>query len=145
NPTAAGNEGILGYGNYGTTNQTNAFRLLDDGTGHLNFRHYWWSNDLDAFTTIPANSGTWHLAVAEFDGTTRRILLDGNVIASDTPSPGHNVPAINLDVGATDVLGGVPQEIFNGLIDEAQIYNRALTQAEVQAIFAAGAAGLIKG
>jgi hypothetical protein len=145
NPTAAGNSGILGYGNYGTNNQTNAFRLLDDGTGHLNFRHYWWGNDLDAFTTIPANSGTWHLAVAEYDGTTRRILLDGNVIASDTPAPGHNVTAINLAVGATDILGGVPQEIFNGLIDEAQIYNRALTQAEIQAIFAAGSAGLIKG
>jgi hypothetical protein len=139
-PNAAGTEGIIGYGNYGTNNQVNAFRLLDDGTGHLNFRHYWWGNDLDAFTNIPANSGAWHLAVAEFDGTTRTIVLDGAVIAMDTPT-GHNVPnTANFRIGSTN-LG----EYFNGLIDEAQVYNRALTPAEIQAIYGAGAAGQVKG
>jgi hypothetical protein len=145
-PTAASNGGIIGYGNYGAANQTNAFRLLDDGTGHLNFRHYWWANDLDAFTTIPADSGAWHLAAAEFDGTTRRVLLDGNVIATDTPAPGHNIPdTANFAIGGVDFFGGVSQEVFNGLIDEPQVYNRALTQAEVQGIFNAGSAGQIKG
>jgi hypothetical protein len=143
-PNAAGDEGIIGYGNYGTNNQTNAFRLLNDGTGHLNFRHYWWGNDLDAFTTIPANSGVWHLVAAEFDGTTRRIILDGQVIGMDTPS-GHNVPGpINFAIGVTDFTG-LGGETFNGLIDEAQVYNRALTVAEVQAIYNAGSAGQIKG
>jgi hypothetical protein len=138
-PNAAGTEGIIGYGNYGVTNQTNAFRLLDDGSGHLNFRHYWWSNDLDAYTALPAN-GTWHLAVAEFNGTTRNIVLDGQVIATDHPT-GHNVPnAANFRIGSTN-----NGEFFNGLIDEAQVYNRALSLAEIQAIYNAGAAGLIKG
>ncbi len=138
-PNAAGNEGIIGYGNYGATDQVNAFRLLDDGTGHLNFRHYWWGNDLDAFTTIPA-AGAWHLAVAEFDGTTRKIVLDGQVIAMDTPT-GHNVPnTANFAIGVTN-----NGEFFNGLIDEAQVYNRALTLPEIQAIFGAGAAGQVKG
>jgi hypothetical protein len=143
-PNGAGNEGIIGYGNYGSNNQTNAFRLLDDGTGHLNFRHYWWANDLDAFTTIPANSGVWHLAVAEFDGTTRRIVLDGQVIAMDTPT-GHNVPnTANFAIGVTD-FNGFGGETFNGLIDEAQVYNRALALPEIQALFSAGSAGEIKG
>jgi hypothetical protein len=43
------------------------------------------------FTTIPANSGAWHLAVTEFDGTTRKVILDGQVNAMDTPT-GHNLP-----------------------------------------------------
>ncbi len=142
-PNVAGNEGIIGYGNYGTNNQTNAFRLLDDGTGHLNFRHYWWGNDLDAFTTMPA-AGAWHLAVAEFDGTTRKIVLDGQVIAMDTPT-GHSVPAANnFAIGVTD-FNGLGGETFNGLIDEAQVYSRALTLPEIQAIYSAGTAGQIKG
>jgi hypothetical protein len=94
-PNAAGNEGIIGYGNYGNNNQVNAFRLLDNGTGHLNLLNYWWANDLEADTNLPANSGAWHLAVAEFDGTTRRILLDSQVIAMDTPT-GHNVQHCQL-------------------------------------------------
>jgi hypothetical protein len=142
-PNTAGNEGIIGYGSYGVGNQTNAFRLLDDGTGHLNFRHYWWGNDLDAFTTLPA-AGAWHLAVAEFDGTTRKVVLDGQVIAMDTPT-GHNVPAANnFAIGVTD-FNGSGGETFNGLIDEAQVYSRALTLAEIQAIYNAGTAGQIKG
>jgi len=140
NPNVAGDEGIIGYGNYGNGNQVNAFRLLNDGTGHLNFRHYWWANDLDAFTTIPANSGVWHLAVAEFDGTTRRVILDGQVIAMDTPT-GHNVPSVaNFRIGSTNF-----GEFFNGLIDEPQVYNRALTLDEIRVILNAGSAGQIKG
>jgi hypothetical protein len=140
NPKVAGDEGIIGYGNYGNGNQVNAFRLLNDGTGHLNFRHYWWANDLDAFTTIAANSGAWHLVVAEFDGTTRSIVLDGQVIASDHPT-GHNVPSAgNFRIGSTN-----NGEFFNGLIDELQVYNRALTLAEIQALYNAGSAGQVKG
>jgi hypothetical protein len=143
-PTVAGDEGIIGYGNYGNNNQTNALRLLNDGTGHLNFRHYWWGNDLDAFTTIPANNGVWHLAAAEFDGTTRRVILDGQVIAIDTPT-GHSVPdARFFAIGVTD-FNGSGGETFNGLIDEAQVYNRALTLQEIQGIYNAGSAGQIKG
>jgi hypothetical protein len=108
-------------------------------SGHLNLLNYWWANDLEADTNVPA-TGAWHLAVAEFDGATRRILLDGVVIGSDTPT-GHNVPSpSNFRIGSTN-----RGEYFNGLIDEAQVYNRAMTLAEVQAIFTAGAAGLVKG
>ena len=44
----------------------------------------------------------------------------------------------NAAIGATgDDFGGA----FLGLIDEVSIYNRALTAAEIQSIFAAGTAG----
>ena len=43
-------------------------------------------------------------------------------------------------------LGGDPagcgsQYFFNGLLDEPSIYNRALSQTEIQAIYHAGSAG----
>ena len=37
--------------------------------------------------------------------------------------------------------GGFPIRFFHGLIDEVSFYNRALTAAEVQSIYAAGSAG----
>ncbi|MBL7932599.1 MAG: choice-of-anchor D domain-containing protein, partial [Bacteroidia bacterium] len=43
-PTAFGDCGIVGWGNYGTTNEVNGFRL---GVGGL-LINYWWGNDLMA-------------------------------------------------------------------------------------------------
>ena len=45
NPNSAGGNGaggIVGWGNYGATNQTNAFRM----EGNSSLHNYWWDNDL---------------------------------------------------------------------------------------------------
>lgn len=61
----------------------------------------------------------------------------------------HNAPLINLDVPAPLWLGRhhankfIPSDdiYFEGEIDELSIYHRALTAAEIQSIFRAGAHG----
>jgi hypothetical protein len=119
-PSSYGNYGIVGWGNYGTTNQVNALRLSSTG-----ITNYWWSNDLNA--TVPnLTDGKWHHVVAEFDGTTRSIYVDDNLVASDSPGSSHNVTNANFTFGDTNT-----SEYFNGGIDNLKIWNRALSAGEI--------------
>ena len=46
-------------------------------------------------------------------------------------------------IGAAQT-GATPHFVWDSLIDEIRIYNRALTGAEIKAIYDAGSAGMIK-
>ena len=119
NADTLGDKGLVGWGNYETTNEVNAFRLTSNG-----LVNYWWANDLDVVTTI--TPGNWYYAVATFDGTTRSIYVNGSLVGSDTPT-GHNVTtSSNLTIGVTNNTG-----YFDGSIGDVQIFNRALSSTEV--------------
>ena len=135
-PAVGGGQSFVGWGNYGTTNAVNAFRMADSvscpSTGGAGVENYWWANDLIVCSSL-VTANKWHLAVAEYDGTTRTIYLDGVHIGSDTPT-GHNVPySSNLTIGVD--YGG---DYNNGSIDDVRIYNRALSAAEVQSLYDLG-------
>ena len=120
--------GMIGIGNAATNNQTNQFRT-NNTNGLMN---YWYANDLTATSTLsPASQ--WFNAVAQWDGTTRKIWVNGTQIASDATS-GLNVTSSLLQVGATNT-GGI--ENLRGTIGQALIYNRALTSTEIQANYTA--------
>src|SRR5207249_1926042 len=52
--------------------------------------------------------------------------------------PSNSVP---WRIGASS-WGGSSEEAFNGVIDEVQVYNRALSESEVRALYDAGSAGV---
>jgi len=115
--------GMLGIGSSITTNQTNQFRT----TGTNTLVNYWYSNDLNATSSVsPASQ--WVNAVAQWDGTTRKIWVNGTQFALAAAS-GLNVTSSLLQVGATNVGGS---ETLRGRIGQALIYNRALSAAEIQ-------------
>lgn len=117
--SSIGDKGLVGWGNYGSTNEVNAFRL--SSTGLIN---YWWANDLSVNVSLSTN--TWYNAVATFNGITREIWLNGSSLGSDTPV-GHNVTTTsNLTIGKT-----YNTEYFDGSIGEVQIFDRALSSSEV--------------
>jgi len=125
-PTVLGAQGIVGWGNYGTTRQVNALRLASSGNG---FSHYWWSADLEANNLVTnLINGTWHHVATTWDGTTRRIFLNGAEVASDTPGS-NGATADNFRIGSTN--GG---EFFNGTLDDIAIYNHALSAMEVRSL-----------
>ena len=114
--------GMIGIGNSIIINQTNQFRT----TGTNALINYWYGNDLAATSTVsPASQ--WVNVVAQWDGTTRKIWVNGTQVAS-AASSGLNVLSSLLQVGATNVGG---TETLRGNIGQALIYNRALSSTEI--------------
>ena len=72
--------------------------------------------------------GQWQYLAATFDGSTARFYIDGVQVASRsvTSSVGSSN---NWRIGA---YGSVAGGFFDGLIDNVRIYNRALSDTEVQ-------------
>lgn len=99
------------------------------------------------------NAGTgiwdnqWHHVAGTFDGSSVRLYVDGAEVGSGTPtsiSIGYNLPTHNdLIIGGVLSTCSVPLA-FQGDIDEVEIFDRALTQSEIQAIYNAGSAGKCK-
>ena len=85
-------------------------------------------------TVLPLN--TFSHVVGTYDGTTLKIYVNGVLensrISSNGPMLVNNIP---LRIGANNFNG------FVGIIDEATVYNRALSDSEVNALFNAGSAG----
>jgi hypothetical protein len=115
--------GMIGIGSSITTNLTNQFRT----TGTNTLVNYWYGNDLSATSTVsPASQ--WVNIIAQWDGTTRKIWVNGTQFASAGAS-GLNVSSSLLQVGATNLAGS---ETLKGNIGQALIYNRALSTTEIQ-------------
>jgi len=97
---------------------------------------------VDGGGTVPTNQWT-HLAVT-FDGNSVKAFINGAVTRNITNVTG-NVPTIvaPLKFGSRSaaVLNVVPNDRFNGRIDEMSIYDRALDGCEIQAIHYAGSFG----
>ncbi len=81
------------------------------------------------------STGAWHLFVGTHDGTQARTYLDGSLSTGPTTqsSPGTNGAAFEIAAYANHAAG-----TFADLtIDEVAIWNRALSAAEVAALYAA--------
>ena len=119
-----GDKGFISIGGFGSTNQSNALRTYNNTVGY--FAHYWWGNDiLLSNNSAGLSLGTWFLAAATFDGTTRRIWINGVSQVSDTPV-GHNVASTTIQISKTF---GTEYQV--GDMAVARIYNRALTSDEM--------------
>jgi hypothetical protein len=86
--------------------------------------------------SVPGALNTWtHLALV-YDGSILKLYKDG-VLAASLATSGNlvaNFKEINIGRFPTDAL-----QRFNGIIDEVRIYNRALSDAEIQALYQAKA------
>jgi len=80
--------------------------------------------------------GNWHLVAGTYDGQAVRLYVDGAEVGSGTPTNvliAYALPYQQFDIGA---YRGTCELRFNGDIDEVRIFNRALSAAEIQNIFA---------
>ena len=89
--------------------------------------------------TTAITDNVWHHAAATFDGTTWAVYLDGNLEASSTPGY-HPRSDSRQGVGlgtmiTTDDFGNMPSYLgrFEGVIDEARVWDHARTIGEIQA------------
>jgi len=93
----------------------------------------------DAYSNIYTTTGTWAHVVVTFDGTTARLYHNG-ILNSHTESG---------DIWWDDLGGSLTEQFigryrasfgeyisyFSGLIDEVRIYNRALSNSEIQYLY----------
>ena len=80
--------------------------------------------------------GVFHHVAGTYNGSVMRLFLDGVEV-------GNLAVQGTVDASVDGVIfsSTVSLDALDGLLDEVTIYNRALTAAEIQAIFAAGSAG----
>lgn len=104
------------------------------------------NNSTDVRTTMP--TGAWtHLAGTLDDSTGILTLYTNGVIADQKTTTIRPLGPLDPSFGAGVGIGNHSSQPgsfnypFKGLIDELSVYNRALTQTEVQSIYAAGTAG----
>lgn len=87
-------------------------------------------------------TNTWYHAVGTYDGSLIKLYRNGQPTYSPTSTSG-DIQAITTPVNiGRDPLH--PSRLFTGLIDEVEIFNRALTADEVAAIYNADSAGKCK-
>jgi hypothetical protein len=92
------------------------------------------------------NDGNWHHVAVTVDRTSAtggRLYIDGAVVLTFDPTtrPGSILNASALRIGQRFLSGPQP---FSGAIDEVEFFDRAITAAEIQSIFDAGASGKCK-
>ncbi|HEX7254734.1 MAG TPA: LamG-like jellyroll fold domain-containing protein [Gaiellaceae bacterium] len=82
--------------------------------------------NFDGTTTLP--TGVWSHLAATYNGLTARVYVDGVLVRSGNRSGTLGVSASPLRIGGN----AVHPEWFDGLIDNVRVYNRALTDSEIQ-------------
>jgi len=92
---------------------------------------------------VVTDTNLHHYAYAR-SGSSHKLFMDGVVVANAVfaAAPG-NTSGIDLSIGGVREGSGFV-DYFGGLIDEVQIYNRALSDTEVQSIYNARSAGMVE-
>ncbi|HVZ41076.1 MAG TPA: LamG-like jellyroll fold domain-containing protein [Candidatus Kapabacteria bacterium] len=111
-------------------------QLADDSSGWYNYVAY----------NATVQPGQWYLLAATVDRDNAaggRLYLNGQVVLTFDPRNrmGSLDNAGDLFIGKSDIYASAP---FNGMIDEVELFNRALDPQEIARIFNAGAAGKCK-
>ena len=134
--TAGAKFGYQGSGgwntNYQTTFYLNANSTAAGGTkvGGVRYADNWLTG------TANVNDNAWHFIAITVGGGYKKIYVDGNLDAQTGSTGWGNGAALTANQfwvgGSPDVADGTA--FLNGLIDEVYLYNRALSQAEIQAL-----------
>ena len=117
----------LGYRPVSTSNRWR-FIVRTGGTGCTGT-----SQIVNGVTEID-NTSKWYHVVGIYDGTNIKLYVNG---ALDATAAGSG--SINTDATTPFLIGKYTTNTIFGLIDEARIYNRALSAGEVSALYQSGA------
>jgi len=95
------------------------------------------------FVEVPISAGQWYHAAFTYDGSQMKLYLNGVLV--DTHSRSGNIPTNNAKLTFGKEAHTDPFiYALNGLIDEIEIFNRALSASEILAIFNADSMGKCK-
>jgi hypothetical protein len=135
--------------NYGINGWLNAVKVYyNDPTvaGGGDDQNQW---ETSVYLDAPSPGEFHHLAATYRQLEDNRVRLetysDGDLVKT-LEVPGSLASAVNTDPLIIGPTGGRLElgEAFLGIMDEVALYNRALTAAEIIAIYEAGSAGILK-
>lgn len=134
NPSSPLETFFAGYGNFGASGQIYALGTA----GNVLYFSQWGS----AIFGPSLQTGRWYHVAVTNQGNFVTLYLDGSAVASGTL--GINTPAnTQFYIGrAPDSFGDIRK--LNGVIDEVEVFNRALSPSEIKAIFDADSEGKCK-
>jgi hypothetical protein len=75
---------------------------------------------------------TWYHVAATHEGTTSRLYINGTLDKEGTTTTQTTDNAAPLTIGCEKQTGQAPEFFFNGVIDEVKVFNRTLSQQEIQ-------------
>ena len=100
---------------------------------------------LPALSQSPSTDGIWHHVVSTFDGTTRKVYVDGSEVSSKSASGSIPATHFGLLFGATDMntSAGTADATKTALaanhsgikLDEVRFYNSALSAQDISNIY----------
>jgi hypothetical protein len=133
--------GGLLWGFTGTTDGTSGSNPTNNSTPHAYFNttgsinfDFWANSTVTAEKLIEANR--WYAGVWTYDGTTRKIYIDGTQVhlpQSSTPlSIIDNTSRLSIGIYPTNLSGGP----MTGSIANFRLFNRALTSDEIYQLYA---------
>jgi hypothetical protein len=89
----------------------------------------------ETISTTSVNDGAWHFVVSTYAaGKVEKIFIDGVEEDSNAPSIVNAVANASFIVGGI-MVGSTPTGLFDGLIDDVQVYDRALLCREIVSMF----------
>jgi|CXWL01.1.fsa_nt_gi hypothetical protein len=130
-PATPGESGLFQYGSAATGQM---FGLITSGNAPGRLYFYGHSADLASATAIQPN--TWYHGAVTYDGTTVNVFVNG-ILENSAPI------ALNTALNTNGITIGhrAGGSFWTGQLDEPTIYDRALSAAEILAIYNAGSAG----
>jgi regulation of enolase protein 1 (concanavalin A-like superfamily) len=123
-PEAAGNNAhqhYLGKGN-------NAYCIKHNSWNNLEVVIYIGGWKVATFPLDDSYNGLWYHFAGTYDGSQIKLYINGALIATTDQTGAINTNTNNAQIGTRD--GG--QWFYNGVIDDARIYNRALSDDEIK-------------
>ena len=121
------------------------------GTDGKLWAQIFWNGSVQAVSSPgTVNDGQFHFVAVSSNGTTESVYLDNRLIGTTSGAQVGYTNTYSYQIG-TGYTAGEWKSVnggwysFQGLIDEVQVYNTALSPAAVQAIYNAGGAGQVKG
>jgi len=117
-----------GIVSWGDRTLHDSFVLSVQNNGRPSFAN--WFNDFVPGSGPALNLNQWNFVAAVLDGTSITLYVNGVPVSGTLPAP-PNIVSKNLSIGTTDY----PGRHFNGLIDEVAIYDIALSESKIQALY----------
>ena len=103
-----------------------------------NVWEFWTGPGWNTLGSAPVQNDTWVYLAGTHDGSTKRFFVNGQQVGSNQSAFSPNDASVVLRIGGGATESPTGDFFFEGLIDEAAVYDRALSPARILTHYLAG-------